>query len=968
MADQISCAPLVTALTTLFGPNRGIPLEMKQKLANMKKYSSAVKRIPFGISIIPILSGVFLVVAPPATQAQYTYTTNADNTLTITRYIWTWAPEVDIPSTINGLSVTVVGEGAFYAFGIPIITIPNTVITIGSQAFRGCTSLASIAIPSSVTNISPDAFSDCTSMTMITVDPQNSHYSSADGVLFDKAKANLIQYPCGKSGDYVIPNTVIDIEDGAFANCGGLTGITIPNSTTNIGSFAFSGCSSLNNVIIPGAVPNISAAAFQECGSLTNATISEGVSNIGDWAFQYCSSLTTVTIPGSVTSIGAGAFANTGLASVIIPASTTNIAEFAFENSGLNSVAILSGSLNLGYTAFAGCVRLINVYFASNAPATDSTAFQSDYYATAYYLGGANGWPSTLGIPTTPAATQDQFVYSANGGDITLFGYSGCCGAVSIPATLNNLPITRIGPGAFFEYTNLTGVSIPAGVTNIESEAFYSCTSLTNVTFQGNAPAANSTAFLEDNAATTYFLPCTTGWSAFFNGLPTRQLGVETQFTYTTNAGAVTIISYNGYCGNLTVPDAIDGFPVVAIGNMAFYSNQTISTVTIPASVATIGAFAFYQSHNLTSVTGLGGVVNIGDAAFAGCSELTNAVIPNGLTNIGMEAFFGTSLTSVIIPNSVHSIGDQAFEDCINLTNAVIAPGLTGIGSHAFYDCINLSQILIPDTVTNIGISAFSGANLMAIPVSPQNQFFSSVNGVLFNKNQTILVQFPSGASGAYTIPDGVTSIVAGAFSDCAGLTSVAIPSTVTGIGSNTFFDCANLSSVTIPYGVTSVGDSAFYQCYSLASVTVPASVTNIGNYSFAYCLIDVFFQGNAPAFASTAFYYDPVSGFPNDLEGTAIYYLTGAAGWDSANPGVPEALWNPSIQIGDGSFGVQNNQFGFNISGTANIPIVVEACTNLAEPMWVPLRTNALVGGVIYFSDPQWTNYPARFYRIISP
>jgi hypothetical protein len=95
---------------------------------------------------------------------------------------------------------------------------------------------------------------------------------------------------------------------------------------------------------------------------------------------------------------------------------------------------------------------------------------------------------------------------------------------------------------------------------------------------------------------------------------------------------------------------------------------------------------------------------------------------------------------------------------------------------------------------------------------------------------------------------------------------------------------------------------------------------------------------------------------------------LPEAAGWSSSFGWRPAVLWNPLIQGSDSSFGVQNDQFGFNIAGTANIPIKVEACTDLACPVWTSLATLTLTNGLFYFSDPQWTNFPGRYYRITSP
>jgi hypothetical protein len=144
--------------------------------------------------------------------------------------------------------------------------------------------------------------------------------------------------------------------------------------------------------------------------------------------------------------------------------------------------------------------------------------------------------------------------------------------------------------------------------------------------------------------------------------------------------------------------------------------------------------------------------------------------------------------------------------------------------------------------------------------------------------------------------------------------------------------------------------------------------VTSIGDYAFNSCesLTGVYFRGNAPSADSTA--------FSGDNSATA-YYLTGTTGWENFTllTGLPTVFWNPQAQTSDDSFGVRTNRFGFNITGSSNLVIVVEACSNLANPVWTPIGTNTLnnfigTNGTSYFSDPDWTNYPGRFYRLRSP
>jgi hypothetical protein len=336
------------------------------------------------------------------------------------------------------------------------------------------------------------------------------------------------------------------------------------------------------------------------------------------------------------------------------------------------------------------------------------------------------------------------------------------------------------------------------------------------------------------------------------------------------------------------------------------------------------------------------GVTSIGEYAFLQCRSLTSATIPGSVVSIGEYAFDNCiSLTSVTIPASITSIGVYAFDNCTSLTNVTISNGVTSMTwERAFWEC-PMTSVTIPASVTNIVNGLFAACNsLTAIIVDARNSFYSSVNGILFDESQTTLIQYPPGLRGSYTIPSSVTNI-----------------------GDEAFFDCIRLASVTIPGSVINIGDSAFQACYGLASVTIPGSVTSIGNSAFAGCfaLTSVYFEGNAPTSGSSEFIDD------NNVTG---FYLPGTTGWNafSTNTGLTVVLWNPLIQASGTNFGMQNNQFGFNITGTNNFTVVVEACTNLTCPVWIPLQTNTLTNGSFYFSDPRWTNYPCRYYGLGLP
>lgn len=229
------------------------------------------------------------------------------------------------------------------------------------------------------------------------------------------------------------------------------------------------------------------------------------------------------------------------------------------------------------------------------------------------------------------------------------------------------------------------------------------------------------------------------------------------------------------------------------------------------------------------------GVVSIGDFAFYDCEQLEKISLADTVTSLGTSSFEGCQkLTSVRIPDSVITIGDSSFAMCWSLSSVVLSDQLTTIGFRGFGYCSALESITIPSSTTSIGDAAFVGISLKEIHVAKDNLYFCDVDGVLFNKNKTVLYQYPGGKEATdYVIPGTVNTIGEYAFEDCT-LTNITIPESVTTIEPYAFLDCDSLVQITLPDSVTRLGEYAFNDCQNLETVILSNSLTEIEDYTFS--------------------------------------------------------------------------------------------------------------------------------------
>ena len=272
--------------------------------------------------------------------------------------------------------------------------------------------------------------------------------------------------------------------------------------------------------------------------------------------------------------------------------------------------------------------------------------------------------------------------------------------------------------------------------------------------------------------------------------------------------------------------------------------------------VTSIGSHTFCDCSSLTEVVIPDSVTTIGDRAFYNCYNLMEIVIPDSVTSIGYGAFNKCRRlkTETFGENSqLTSIGNNAFCDCSSLTEVVIPDSVTTIGDRAFYNCYNLTEIVIPDSVTSIGNNAFENCDCLTnITVDTNNTVYQSIDGNLYTKDGTTLIQYAiCQPATSFTIPDSVTSIGAGAFSSCARLTEIVIPDSVTSIGYGAFENCDCLTGVyitdidawcNISFGNANANPLYYAKNLYLdgelvTKLEIPASVTSIGDYAFKNCM-----------------------------------------------------------------------------------------------------------------------------------
>ncbi len=829
-------------------------------------------------------------------------------------------PNFSIETWIVGI-----GDNAFdYEQKIKTVNFSSNTQQIGNYAFTGCSNLVSVAgLTSSLNSIGVAVFEKCVSLKSI-----------------DLSKTSLTSLPdhtfleCKSMTDFSFPEFgLTKIGQATFAHCHGLTSINVPSSVSSIGNRAFFDCVNLNTADLSNTkISTVEYSTFNNCTRLATLVLPQTVTAIDEYAFRDCISLTSINDLDALKSIGDSAFSNTRIESINLPRTISSLGSYVFSSiQNLKTVTIASdASLKvLSDGAFSNCRRLekvvlnegltkiaINAFYNCTSLGTidiPSTVTQIEDYAfrecsnlkTVFVYAPRNS--ITIDDSAFPSTTQiiyiSDFEYEDVGDGYVITKGPNISGAMTVPGTINGEPVIAIGDAAFQDCDKITSFILRDTIKTIGAYAFSGCSSLTEMTLGEDL----------DKIAEGAFEGCS---------------NLET----ITVKGSITSVGAKAFHGCVKLKE----FPVIGsnlktIGASAFEGCASLTELELPRSIETIGVKAFADCTNLKSaliyaiekgskaveiagdafpstctitfapiaylsngdctvritgtISGNNGfttdivipeticgetVVSIDDGAFREqaltSTSLTSLVMPDTIETIGVNVFdHCEALTNVVLSANLQSIPAKTFEHCISLKSITLPENLTAIGDNAFYQCFALEEIEIPGGVTSIGVCAFYNCTALtsviiyaeegqieigenAFLTDAQNETiiepsYSSVEGWRYEikSDGTITITGVNRAVGTVKIPasiDGCTVnwIGSSAFNRKRNITQVVLPDTLTYIESYAFLLCSGLTSLEIPASVKAISTQAFSFCTGITSLTLSEGLTLIGQLAFYNC------------------------------------------------------------------------------------------------------------------------------------
>ena len=518
------------------------------------------------------------------------------------------------------------------------VVVPESVRTIGSSAFSGCDSLQYVNIPANCDSIGSGAFAKCGKLSSVTVSPGNGSFICVDGVLYSKDGSRLIQYLAGRTSmSYSMPSTVGVIDEYAFWGAGQLADISLSSRIKEIPEYAFANCSGLANVVLPYNVESLMAYSFSDCYSLKSVVIPDSVGYIDEKAF-YLTKDVTVN------------YYDSDAARKKVEAAGVPEEQFADYIEGVSANSV-GEDYDIFISGSAGEKTYLNQmpYVSSMTPDYTDNKTEGEL-ASGKIVGGSalvmlDRNVPVMGFDIGTAETEDGQPYGVimgNGtggsskGDFnilgsTLAGYSGTAAEPAVP-----VGIQRIGNRAFYKNDKITGASLPSGLSSIGDFAF----------------ARSSVKSVDIPTGVKKI-----GYAAFYNCRDLEEVKIPD------SVESVELGAFDGtaWLDRWKKTRDDNDFLVAGDGILLGYKGSG-SEVNVPAGIRTIAPGCFSGNTNISSITLPQGLVSIGEDAFNGCSLLKDVTIPETVTDIEDRAFKDCGLTQVIIPGGVQRIGMGAFD------------------------------------------------------------------------------------------------------------------------------------------------------------------------------------------------------------------------------------------------------------------------------------------------------------------
>ena len=640
------------------------------------------------------------------------------------------------------------------------LVVPEGVDKIYSGSFNGYTKLKSVEIPSSVQVVNVGAFLT-SPVEKYSVDEKNKNYSSDEhGVLFNKDKTELIQYPLmNNSKDYIIPDTVKVVCDGAFENAKYIKSVFIPDSVEEIFDYAFYG-TNIESLKIPGSVKYIYGNAFENCTKLEEVLFEIGLEEIYGEAFKNCTSLTSVDLPFSVEVMGKGVFYGCeNLENVFLPNLLEHISnEMFYGCSSLKSIKIPTNVVSIGGHAFYGCTGLESVVFVGDVESIESRAFSGCAFESIVLPDSLK----IIGDTAFMSCNKLRSIYiPENVEEVSNMAFRGCH---SLETVIIDSSADLTGYGIFKNCDSLKNVCIPADIKKMSKGAF---DEQPLFTIYGVKDSYVNTFADENGISFESYLACgnfgNLSWIIYDDGLLSivgngKMLSLDDSYvasdypwydykdviTAIEVGEGITCISKNafgdGYSNvkKVTLPTSLiylveDAFlgcrkieevhikDLEAWISVDFDSELVNGTYCYSSSPLNYQADLYVNGEKLTFFELSNKYAEDFTIALSGCSSLKEVVIADGIKKIPEGAFsFCTNLEKVTFSDDVLHIDPYAFECCVNLKHINLdTQELWKIGEYAFAGC-GLEYVKLPEQIKTISASTFNGCKNLAKIVIPE--------------------------------------------------------------------------------------------------------------------------------------------------------------------------------------------------------------------------------------------------------